>query len=77
MVVHRLQRWTENILFYKNITSSNPHFLIPRRVSDGLVCWLCSTRRTTGLYYRLTPGPCLQAGTPHTRPGCETSATKK
>ena len=22
----------------------------PRRVSDGFVCWLCDTRRTTELY---------------------------
>ena len=34
----------------------------PRRVSDGFVCWLCDTRRTTELYYKLTPSPlCTQS----------------
>ena len=43
----------------------------PRRVSDGFVCWLCDTRRTTELYYKLTPSPlCTQLL------DCETSAMK-
>jgi hypothetical protein len=29
--------------------------LFPRLVSDGFLCWLCGTRRTTELYYKLTP----------------------
>jgi hypothetical protein len=27
------------------------------RVSEGIVCWLCGTRRTTELHYILTPSP--------------------